>query len=636
MKNVIIGTAGHIDHGKTTLIKALTGHNTDRLKEEQKRGISIDLGFTFFDLPSGIRAGIIDVPGHEKFIKNMLAGVVGMDVVILLVAADEGMMPQTIEHMEILNLLGIENGLIALTKTDMVDDDWMELIIEDTKERTKGTFLEGKPIVPVSSVKGEGIDDLKIEIDKIIAGLSEEDSESDLPRLPIDRSFSISGHGTVVTGTLISGILKVNDEVQVFPSNTVTRIRSLQVHDSDVDKAYRGQRVAVNLAGLKKEEAPRGSMLAPVASMKASRILDIKLKTIDLSFDLTNRTRLRLYIGTQEVFGRIILLEKEILSSREETVAQILLEEEVVARKGDRFIVRLFSPMITVGGGEVIDANPSRKKRFNEDDIELVKLMGAGDAKDVTEAVIGENSKHFPSLNEIAKLESKSLDEVNSYVESLEEEEKVYVIKMINDSYVIHKKFADDLIKKITGEVQSFHKSYPLRPGMVKEQIRSKHFKEANKKVGELFLNVIVSNSKLDDMGSYIKHQDFKVVLNDEHKRMKSDILEEYSKESLASPNIIQELSAKYRSNTKDLEEVYKAMISSGELFILQSDMVLKTDELSKAKKSIIEYLKNNDIIGLAETRDLLNTNRKTALAILEDMDREGLTKRTDDGRQLI
>ncbi len=636
MKNVIIGTAGHIDHGKTTLIRALTGHNTDRLKEEQKRGISIDLGFTFFDLPSGIRAGIIDVPGHEKFIKNMLAGVVGMDVVILLVAADEGMMPQTIEHMEILNLLGIKNGLIALTKIDMVDDDWLELIIEDTKERTKGTFLEGKPIVPVSSVNGEGIDKLKYEIDKIISEISDENSESDLPRLPIDRSFSISGHGTVVTGTLISGSLKVNDEVQVFPSDTVTRIRSLQVHDSDVDKAYRGQRVAVNLAGLKKEDAPRGSMLAPVASMKASRILDIKLKTIDLSFDLTNRTRLRLYIGTQEVFGRIILLEKEVLSSREETVAQILLEEDVVARKGDRFIVRLFSPMITVGGGEVIDANPSRKKRFNEEDIELVKLMGAGDAKDVTEAVIGENSKHFPSLNEIAKLESKSLDEVDSYVETLEEEGKVYVIKMTNDSYVIHKKFADDLISKITSEVEDFHKSYPLRPGMVKEQIRSKYFKEANKKVGELFLDVIVNNSELDDMGSYLKHQDFKISLNDEHKRMKSDIIEEYSKEFLASPNIVQELSAKYRSNTKDLEEVFKSMISSGELYILQNDMVLKTDELSKAKKSIIAYLKENDIIGLAETRDLLNTNRKTALAILEDMDREGLTIRTDDGRKLI
>lgn len=636
MKNVIIGTAGHIDHGKTTLIRALTGHNTDRLKEEQKRGISIDLGFTFFDLPSGIRAGIIDVPGHEKFIKNMLAGVVGMDVVILLVAADEGMMPQTIEHMEILNLLGIKNGLIALTKIDMVDEDWLELIIEDTKERTKGTFLEDKPIIPVSSVNGEGIDELKNEIDKIISEISEENSESDLPRLPIDRSFSISGHGTVVTGTLISGSLKVNDEVQVFPSDTVTRIRSLQVHDSDVDKAYRGQRVAVNLAGLKKEDAPRGSMLAPVASMKASRILDIKLKTIDLSFDLTNRTRLRLYIGTQEVFGRIILLEKEVLSSREETVAQILLEEDVVARKGDRFIVRLFSPMITVGGGEVIDANPSRKKRFNEEDIELVKLMGAGDAKDVTEAVIGENSKHFPSLNEIAKLESKSLDEVDSYVEALEEEGKVYVIKMTNDSYVIHKKFADDLISKITSEVEAFHKAYPLRAGMVKEQIRSKYFKEANKKVGELFLDVIINNSKLDDMGSYLKHQDFKIILNDEHKRMKSDIIEEYSKEFLASPNIIQELSAKYRSNTKDLEEVFKSMISSGELYILQNDMVLKTDELSKAKKSIIAYLKENDIIGLAETRDLLNTNRKTALAILEDMDREGLTKRTDDGRKLI
>lgn len=634
MKNIIIGTAGHIDHGKTTLIKALTGHETDRLKEEKKRGISIDLGFTFFDLPSGIRAGIIDVPGHEKFIKNMLAGVSGMDVVVLVVAADEGMMPQTIEHLEILNLLGIENGLIAMSKIDMVDEEWLELIKEDTADRVRGTFLEGKPIIEISSTTGQGIDKLKEEIDKILASIEEENPVGDLPRLPVDRSFSIAGHGTVVTGTLISGSLKVDDEVQIFPTPTKTRIRSLQVHDKDVKEAYKGQRLAINLAGIKKEESPRGTMIAPPGSMKPSRILDLKLKTIDLPFDLTNRTRLRLYLGTQEVFGRIILLETDILKSRDETLAQIILESDVVARKGDRFIVRLFSPMITVGGGEVIDANPSRKKRFNEEDIELVRLMVTGESKDVTEALIGENSHKFLSIKDLAKLESKQVDQVQDEVEALEEEGKVFVIKLASDSYVIHKKFAQDLTDKITKEVGTYHDKYPLRPGINKEEIRSKYFKGANKKVGELFLNIILNNSKLEDKDNYIRHEDFTIVLSDTHKKIKEDIQAKYNEEFLSSPLIKEEFSNKYKQ--EDLSEVYRSMISSQELYTLQEDMVLKKSDLEKARKALITYLKDHDYIDLAQARDLWATNRKTALAVLEAFDREGLTIRTDEGRKLV
>lgn len=634
MKNIIIGTAGHIDHGKTTLIKALTGHETDRLKEEKKRGISIDLGFTFFDLPSGVRAGIIDVPGHEKFIKNMLAGVSGMDVVILVVAADEGMMPQTIEHLEILNLLGIENGLIAMSKIDMVDDEWRELIKEDTADRVRDTFLEGKPIVEISSTSGQGIDILKEEIDKIVASIEEENPVGDLPRLPVDRSFSIAGHGTVVTGTLVSGSLKVDDEVQIFPTPTKTRIRSLQVHDKDVKEAYKGQRVAINLAGIKKEESPRGTMIAPPGSMKPSRILDLKLKTIDLPFDLTNRTRLRLYLGTQEVFGRIILLETDVLKSREETLAQIILESDVVARKGDRFIVRLFSPMITVGGGEVIDANPSRKKRFNEEDIELVRLMVTGESKDVTEALIGENSHNFLSLKDLAKLESKQVDQVQDEVEALEEEGKVYVIKLASDSYVIHNKFAQDLTDKITKEVRAYHDKYPLRAGINREEIRSKHFKGANKKVGELFLNIILNNSKLEDKDNYIRHEDFDIVFSDTHKKIKEDIEAKYNEEFLSSPLIKEEFSSKYKA--EDLSEVYRSMITSQELYTLQEDMVIKKSDLEKARKALTTYLKDHDYIDLAQARDLWATNRKTALAVLEAFDREGITIRTDEGRKLV
>lgn len=333
MKHFIIGTAGHIDHGKTTLIRALTGRNTDRLKEEQNRGISIELGFTYFDLPSGKRAGIIDVPGHEKFIKNMLAGVIGIDIVLLVVAADEGIMPQTAEHLAILDLLGINKGIIVITKTDLVEDEWIELIEEDIYEEVESTFLEGSPIVRVSSTHKSGIDELIKLIDEFSDIIEERDTK-DMPRLPVDRAFSISGFGTVVTGTLLSGRLNLGDEVQIFPGNTTSRIRSLQVHDEDAEVAYGGQRVAINLAGVKREEVERGSIIAPINSMKSSMMVDVKVKVLkSADRSIENRTRLHLYIGTREVLCRIALLDKDQVNPGEEAYAQLRLEEEIVSKE---------------------------------------------------------------------------------------------------------------------------------------------------------------------------------------------------------------------------------------------------------------------------------------------------------------
>ena len=355
MNNVIIGTAGHIDHGKTTLIKALTGRETDRLKEEQKRGISIELGFTYFDLPSGRRAGIIDVPGHEKFIKNMLAGVMGIDIVLLVVAADEGVMPQTVEHLSILNMLGIEKGFIVVTKSDTVDEEWLELVMEEIKEEVVGTFLENKPVFPVSSINKTGIEEVIKEIDEL-SNTIEERNQDDMPRLPVDRVFSISGFGTIVTGTLISGKLEVGKEIQVFPGETKGRIRSLQVHDKDTDTAYGGQRVAVNISGVKTSSIDRGDVIAPIDSMKPTQVMDVKVKLLEsLDREIENRTRVRLYIGSKEVLCRLVILDKDIMQAGDEAYCQLLLEEPIVAKRQDRFIIRFYSPMFTIGGGHVIE-----------------------------------------------------------------------------------------------------------------------------------------------------------------------------------------------------------------------------------------------------------------------------------------
>lgn len=632
MKNIIVGTAGHIDHGKTTLIRALTGKNTDRLKEEQKRGISIELGFTFFDLPSGLRAGIIDVPGHEKFIKNMLAGVIGMDVVILVVAADEGMMPQSIEHLQILNLLGIKNGFIALTKIDRVEEEWLELVEEETREKVKGTFLEDKDIVRVSSTTGEGLDKIKEEIDKIASQI-EEDKLDDLPRLAVDRSFVIQGFGTVVTGTLLSGSLKLGDEVQIYPSDLTTRIRSIQVHDNDVDTAYKGQRVALNLAGIKKDETPRGSMIAPIDSMKPSRLLDVELKTIDLPYDISNRTRLRLYIGTQEVFCRVVLLERDEISSNQKAIAQLKLEDQVVAKKNDKFILRLFSPMITIGGGSVIDANPSKKKRYNEEDIELVELMGSGDSIDVTEAVIREHSKEFLNSKELAQLRAHPVDMIEDEIEKLEEAGKVFVIKLTKDTIAIHKEFMEKTIEKIAKEIGNYHKTYPIRQGMGKEEVRSKYFARAGKKVGELLIDIVVDNSKIEVKNEFLKLESFEIAYSPKQVEIMNKIMKEFES-SLVSPKL-EEIFKNDKTKKQDIQEVYNSLVASAKLTKLDEETTLNTENLNIAINKIIKYLKENNEISLAQARDILETNRKVSLSILEYLDKKEITERNGEARRL-
>lgn len=371
MKNIIIGTAGHIDHGKTTLIKALTGRNTDRWEEEQRRGITIDLGFTYFDLKNGDRVGIIDVPGHERFINNMVAGVVGMDLVMLVVAADEGIMPQTREHMDILGELGIEKSILVLNKCDLVEEDWLELVKEEIKEELEGTFLEQAPIVEVSAATGQGIPELIEVIERLTAEEVVEKDVNTIPRLPIDRVFSLSGFGTIITGTLLAGTISKEDNLQVYPIGKECKIRNIQVHGQDVEKCYAGQRVAINLSNVKKSELRRGCVLAPPNNMKNTMLLDVKLNVLPSSMRvLTNHTRLHLFTGTSEILCRAVLLDKEEIGPGESGFVQLRLEEEIALRRGDKFVVRFYSPMETIGGGIVLESNPKKKKRFDKDAIE--------------------------------------------------------------------------------------------------------------------------------------------------------------------------------------------------------------------------------------------------------------------------
>lgn len=635
MKHIIIGTAGHIDHGKTTLIRAITGRNTDRLKEEQERGISIELGFTYFDLPSGQRAGIIDVPGHEKFIKSMLAGVIGIDIVLLVVAADEGIMPQTMEHLAILDLLGIKKGFVVLTKSDLVEEEWMELVEEEIREEIKNTFLENSPIVQVSSTTGKGIKEITELVDKYSSDLDEKDYK-DMPRLPVDRVFSISGFGTIVTGTLLSGQLKVGEEVQIYPGDKKGRIRSLQVHDNDVEVAFGGQRVAVNLAGTKKEDIHRGSMIAPLDSMNETMMLDAKIKLLkSLDREIPNRTRLKLYLGTKEVLCRLVLLDREVLRPGEEAYAQLRLEEEVVAKRGDKFILRFYSPMFTIGGGEVLEPNPDKRKRFDENTLKELEIKEYGDTKDIVEKIIEDKSSHFPSIRELSSSSSMLEENLKLETEGLVKDGKVLIYPLTKELYPIHINYFNHIKTKIVEELRSYHEKYPLRIGMSKEEIRSKYLKNAKAKVAEMLIDDLIDGGHLIQVLENIKLKDFNIEYNIEQEKIKTGIINELDS-SLFLPPKKEELIESLQVNKMDFEEVFNSLLNNSEIIRINDDLFILNKTLELAIDKIKEFIKINETISIAEGRDLLNTNRRVALGILEYLDGIKITKRDGEKRTLI
>jgi len=632
--NIIIGTAGHIDHGKTTLVKALTGRETDRWEEEKRRGITIDLGFTYFDLPDGNKAGIIDVPGHEKFIKNMLAGVIGMDLVLLVIAADEGMMPQTIEHMNILNLLGVKKGIVVLTKYDLIDPEWIELVKEDIKETLKNTFLENAPMVEVSSKTGYGINNLVDVICKQTETEVEQRDLNTIPRLPIDRAFSVTGFGTVITGTLISGILKKGDEVEIYPVNKICKIRNIQVHSNDADKASAGQRTAINLSNIKKAEIYRGCVIAPVNSMKNTMMLDVKLNILKSSRRIVeNRSRLHLYTGTSEILCRVVLLDREELSAGESCYAQLRLEEEIAVRRADKFIVRFYSPMETIGGGEIIEPVPKKKKRFDDKLIEELKVKEKGSSTDVIEKIIRENSNTVPSIAEIAKITALTEEEIKNSVELLEDEEKLSVFKMKNDTYVWHKSFERELEENIEKYLFAYHENNKYSKGAKKSEIKSKFLPKLKQPVFDAAVSSFVEKGIIKQDGEFVSLSYFQIQYDDLYNK-----IEEVINKSLAEAkfDFIKQEDLLIKINNNKAEDILALMFDDKKLIKINDIGVTISDIYNEAKTILVNYIVQNKKITAAEYRDLLNTNRKNAIGLLEHFDIVKVTKRVGNDRVLF
>jgi len=628
MKNIIVGTAGHIDHGKTTLIKALTGRNTDRWEEEQRRGITIDLGFTYFDLKNGDRVGIIDVPGHEKFINNMVAGVVGMDLVLLVVAADEGIMPQTREHMDILGLLGIKKSILVINKCDLVDEEWLELVEEEIQEELEGTFLEGAPVVKVSAATGQGLDELTDTIQQLMSDEVVAKDTQTIPRLPIDRAFTLSGFGTIITGTLISGTITREDVLEMYPIGKECKIRNIQVHGQNQDKCYAGQRVAINLSNVKKKEIRRGCVLAPKNSMKNTDLLDVKLKVLEDSMRiLTNHERLHLYTGTSEILCRAVLLDKEQIGPGEEGLVQLRLEEEIAVKRGDRFVVRFYSPMETIGGGIVLEPNPVRKKRFDAQTIEELKKKESGSLGDVMELQIKEHGDTMITLAELAKVMAHSVDELKEYLEELEESGTIFVFPMKKDTYLWHRDSEFAVRQKIEETLQKYHSEHPYRYGMKKAEIHNTFLKKIKPNIFDAYIERMTGENVYGRREEYLSLPGYEVPKDAMYLQTEKLIEDTFEKAGYDFVRFSEIDFGKIPRQTA--EDVVLMMIDEGKVIRINEEMFTMKHLMDEAKEKIQNHLKEENLITIAQVRDMFATSRKSAKPILEYMDSIKVTKKT-------
>ncbi len=628
MKRVILGTAGHIDHGKTELVRALTGIDTDRLKEEKKRGISIELGFAFLDLAQDIRMGIVDVPGHEKFVRQMVAGSGGIDVAALVVALDEGVMPQTVEHLDILNLLGIRQGLVVLTKLDLVDEELALLAEEDVREAVKGTFLEDAPMVRVSSKTGEGIDQLREVLSGLVVHVTERPVHG-LLRLPIDRVFTIKGHGTVVTGTLISGTVSTGDEVEILPDGLRSSVRALESHNKPEQKAFPGERVAINLRGVEQDQIRRGEVLAHPGEFRPSYIVDVNLKALARSpITLKNRKKVRLHHYTNEVEALLVLPEMEALEPGKETLAQLRASSPIVPATGDRFVIRALSPSITLGGGVIM--NPRGVKLKHRTAKTFLEMEHADDAGIVASLVrsAGLSGVARSELLGLSGLSAKRLDKV---LEVLRNAHTVVRFDL-TENRMVHADFAEMVKRKIIERLAVFHREQPLRDGMSKQELRSSV--PGGDKLFKAAMESLVAKGEVVDQGDTVRASSHKVHLKDEQKGIKDRILKMIL-EGKNQPPVLKEILALTGSDNKQIRSLLNILEKEGKVVRVKEDIYFSAGFINQTKARMEEFIKREGGLTPSQFHEITGSSRKYNIPLLEYFDRQRFTMRVGDQRVL-
>ncbi|MBK5274454.1 MAG: selenocysteine-specific translation elongation factor [Desulfuromonadales bacterium] len=631
MKNLILGTAGHIDHGKTSLVKVLTGIDTDRLKEEKARGITIELGFAHLELPGGIRFGIVDVPGHERFVRAMVAGVGGMDLVMLTVAADEGIMPQTREHLDILRLLNVRSGLVALTKRDLVDRDWLELVTEEVRDFVSGSFLEGAPIVAVSSRTGAGLEALRVELARL-AGEAAEKRRDGHFRLPVDRVFTMSGFGTVVTGTLLSGEIHVNDELELLPSGREGRVRGIQVHGEKSEQGQAGQRLAVNLQGIDLDQARRGDVVVPRGVFRATRAVDVRLDYLaSAPRQLKHRATLRLHSATYEVPAQVILLDRDTLQPGESAYVQLRLKEPALLLSGDSYILRMSTPATTVGGGIVLDPFPPRRRRRNSEALELLEAFGQADHQRTIALIIAQSLLSGIAFEDILlrcgaprKVTETALAALLSSGE---------ILQLLREPRMFLAKAAVETLKKgLVDEVAAFLAANPLKEGMGKEELKTRLPKRSDPR----FFTPLLS--ALEKEGLVIPDRD--IVRPGGKDTRKSMSVEDLSgrialflQEGGIEPPTVREIMENFRCDEKTVRDNLALLVRNTVVTRISSDLFYSADALSGLREKLVAHLREKGEITPTEYRELTGLSRKFLIPLLEYFDSEKLTIRVGDKR---
>jgi len=608
----VIGTAGHIDHGKSTLVTTLTGIDPDRLAEEKRRGMTIDLGFAHLRLPGGVEVGIVDVPGHARFIRNMLAGTHGLDAVMLVIAADEGVMPQTREHLEIIDLLDVRRGVIVLSKIDLVDADWLALVTAEVVDAVTGTSLQGSTVVPFSAVTGEGKAELLAELVKMLAA-AEPRPDLGRPRLPIDRVFTMSGFGTVVTGTLVDGALSVGEELEVFPGGRAVRVRGLQQHNQTVESASPGGRVAANLTGAEKHELQRGDVLARSKTLAATRRVDASVRVLSSApLPLRHGAELLLHTGTAEVACRVILLDtSEQIEAGGHGWVQLYLDRPIAAAEHDRFILRVPSPAATIAGGTLVDIHPRKHSRHDDVARESLERRAAGD-------VLQEELRKYPRGVTVDAL-LKATMTPGADVGALH-------ARRIGDwlyDIAAWRAIAD----RATREVEAFHASHPLRPGMPREELRSRlgvppaSFTSA--------LNGLIQDGRVEERGGAVAVPGHRVDLH-ETDGSAASLLELLGRQPFAPPSL-----AEATQQTGATLEVVRALAQRGEIVRVSDDIAFTKDSYQAAVAMVREIISTGGSITVAQLRDRMGASRRPVLALLEHLDAERVTRRIGDARVL-
>ncbi len=633
MRHVIIGTAGHVDHGKTALIRALTGIETDRLEEEKRRGLSIELGFAYFDLPDGSRAGIVDVPGHEKFIRNMLSGAYGMDVVLLVMDAREGIQPQTQEHLDILDLLGISTGILVVTKTDLVNSDQREEAVEEMKLLVEGTSLEDAPVTCVSAMTGEGIEELKQTIVSRVNKLSSQRSATGVPRLYIDRVFTMEGFGVVTTGTLHGGELNQDQRVHILPTKLPTRIRGIQTHNVQVDRAYPGQRTALNLAGISKREVQRGNVVCPVDIVDTTMNMDVMLKVLpSIPRMVEHWHRARLYLGTMEVFCRIVLLNEEALLPEDEVAVQLRLEEPITSFRGDRFVLRDFTSRYTLGGGYVIDPFANKHKRMAKETATLMeRWLVAGEVE-----TVGLVLETHPSLclsENLLRYYLPYTDKtLSKFMDQLEREGMIVRWKGAASLFSSAQRVAEaesDLLCSL----ESFHRKSPHVAGQ--NASKARQLLNIDENAFELLINRLVQMGKLVKEGVLLRLPTHRITFSEETQQIRTELESAYRAYDFMPPAYEDVWRGLGSYEPGAVQETFYALVKLGVLIKITDPFYLHKDVVDKYTDLLVGYLEKNGQVTVAEFREITQSSRKFIVPFLEHCDSHGITIRDGNYRRL-